>query len=654
MSAERSGSFSDKLKVFLKKEPWLSAVILGAVIYSLFFSVVSLLRYEAFSYSDYDSAIFIHEAWKILHGTSTISLLDGAPIWGNAVEAISFVTAPLYGLAGFNPKSLFILQAVLLGFTAVPLFLIGRQKIPQKFAAALAFSYLLNPSVWFANLYEYNPLSLTTFTLMMAFYFFQTYRMGWFLTFIVLSMINRLDLGVVTGMFAVYAFVRRRPWNWVLAPGLISAGWVALGVFYFIPTFKHLFGYYEIYYPQFGKGFVNIVINIITHPQLLLNSLITPQNGKYFLEVLFPVAFLSLGGLKEFLICGLSLLQHLISTRGNEHTIFFHYTSTVTPFVYISAVWGIARCLRLPKASSLLWILPVACTIVANFSYGPISTHKYYIEQVVKDEMDDYKKELLIKIPKDASVVSTFEFSPMLAGRYYYYTFHYIYSGLYHTGAPYPVPENIDYALINFVDPRMIGFHREQSDLNTRHFLEDNRYGVVDMLSNVVLFKKGYRGDLWLYRIGPSVPSSGSMIEVGQQIEMRTFETHLLNGSHRILDFVFHWVPREASKTIWMDLSIQDKQKKEVFYDVRPLCYDIYPSKRWQKGEEILDHYRMLLPKSIKPGAYKLSLEFFTGEGMKRVKARRLDASAAAPFENEVFLLNLDILPDGNAAIRTK
>src|ERR1041385_3575952 len=132
----------EKFQTLIKNDRALTKVIIGSVIYTVIFSAISFLRYEAFSYSDYDSAVFIHEAWKIMHGRSDITLLDGASIWGNAVDVVTYLIAPYFALFAFNPKSLFALQALSLGFGAVPLFLIARRKIPQSLALALAISYL--------------------------------------------------------------------------------------------------------------------------------------------------------------------------------------------------------------------------------------------------------------------------------------------------------------------------------------------------------------------------------------------------------------------------------------------------------------------------------------------------------------------------------
>jgi uncharacterized membrane protein len=606
-------SLISRLRSFKKTDPYLFFVIVAASVYALVLSVICILRYEAFSYSDYDAAIYIHELWKVLHGSANVSILNNVPIWGNAQEFASVYTSPFYALSFFNPRSVFVLQSVFLGAGAIPVYLIACRKLPKTVAVAFALSYLCYPAMGFSNLYEYNPLSLTTFTLLMAFYFFQGNRFGWFMVFILLSMFNRLDVGMVTAMFGVYAFVVRKPWRWVIVPFVVSLGWVCFGLFYLIPNFKGIMGF-DMYYPQFGKGFGNIIVNVITHPVILWNSLMTTENAKLLMYLFIPVGFLSLGGPLEFLICGLSLAQHMISLRSFEHTIYYHYTSTITPFVYIAAIYGAARYIKFFGFRIWLVVLPIALSIAGNVVYGPLSHYREYAKDMTKDELDDYKSALLRKIDPAVSVASSFEFSPMLAGRYDYYSFHYIYSGLFHTGAVYPVPENIGVVLVNFNDFRLLSFSREESASNMTRFFAMHKYGVVSMANSVVFLQDGYKGRLQLYEVKKSEENfSGGLLKVKDWLLLKGFTiSPAKEGDVDFLEFIFDWRSlSQGQDNVWMNIRIL-RQGEPVYEDAHQICYGIYPAKKWALGEDVADHYRMLIPKRLKSGEYDVDISFMT------------------------------------------
>ncbi len=577
--------------------------------------MISFLRFDAFSYSDFDLAIFTHECWKILHGSGNISILNNTPIWGNALELISFINCLPFFLFNYNPKSLLFLQAFFLGAGAIPIFLIGRRKIYEPLAACLAISYLFYPSIWFANLYEYNPLVYATFTLLMAFYLFEMERFKLFMLFIFLSLINRTDLGIVTVMFGFYALLSKRSWRWVLGPSLMSVLWVVVGLLVIIPKFKNGISF-DTYYPQFGKGFAEIIKNVFLHPDIVYRSFVTPGNIEYFVLILSPVCFFPLFALKEFLICALSLFQHLISIRPQEHTIFFHYTSTITPFVYISAVYGMMRFFGNRRVSVLICVLPILLSIFSNGMYGPLSKYQDYLMQTSKDAEDVYKKEMLKTVLKNDRVISSFEFSPMLAGRKDYYSFHFVYSGFLWDNVPYDTPKGIDYALINFQDFRLLSFYRPGADNRVREFLEQGHFGVLDRVNSVVLFKKGYQGALKLYEIHDARDEENlttGIFQTSNQIRLKAFDVHKEFRKNGVfLNFVFHWKALSSlNQEALARMVIVDHTGQEVHIDQRSICYGIYPTYRWAPGQEIDEYYDMVLPSSLPVGDYKVYMLLF-------------------------------------------
>lgn len=604
-----------------KTQRALMVVILGAFCYFLFFSVISILRYEAFSFTDFDFAVFVHTYWKILHGSAQLSILKDIPIWGNTLELICYVTAPIFWLSGMDPRSLLLGQSFILGAGAIPVFLIARQRLSPQISVCMAYSYLLYPAVWYCNLYEYYPIVYATFTLLMAFYYLEKDRFGWFMVFILLSLVNRADLGIVTAMYGVYAFAQRRPWKWVLWPIVVSGVWVVVGLFIIIPRFNHNI-FHASYYSQFGHGFGEIFKNMIMHPELLWKDLITLLNAKYLFEMLYPLGFLSLIGIKEFLICTLSLLQHLASNRASEHTIFYHYTATITPFVYISAIHGMAWLVGKRKVTIALCSLPLVLSAFANLSYGPLANRQDYIAQLQRDDEDVYKKKMVNEIPKDAPVTSTFEFSSMLAGRQRFYSFHYIYNGFFLDKKPFETPSDIQYALINVEDPRMLSFRRENSDENFRKFIADGPFGIVDRVNNVLLLEKHYHGPMKVYDVIATDSQSSPIYFIGSSLELLHMD-HAIVQRHgqSLLQTSYHWRSSKAIEDeIMIVMSIKDKSENVVHVNMRQVAYGIYPVDRWRPGEGLIEYYDMLLPSNLKKGEYSVFLSVFSQRYQKLYK----------------------------------
>lgn len=586
----------------------MNLVLIAVFIYTVFFTIVSVLRYDAFSYTDFDFAIFTHECWKILHGSAEISIFPQASIFGNALELISFVTAPLFFIFGYDPKGLLFLQSLSLGLGAVPIFLIARRRLPQNWAVGFAVSYLLNPSIWYSNLYEYNPLVYCTLTLLSAFYFFDQKRFGAFMLMVFLTLINRVDLGIVTFMFGFYALLVRRPWKWVLTPSLVSLLWVVIGLLLVIPQFKNQMGY-DAYYPQFGNGFGEIIINILTKPWLLWNALVTSTNVKFMFEILNPVWFLPLLALGEFSICAPALVQHLISVRPQEHTIYYHYTAMITPFIYIAAICALERLSNTFRTIAWGPSFLIVLSLATNFMYGPLAKVPIYKAQLVKDDLDDYKRDLLAQIPPEAAVMSTFEFSPMLAGRQDYYSFHYIGHGFFRPGVPYRAPAKIDYALVNFEDWRMRSFFDQESDARMREFLESRQFEVLATADSVALLKKGEGGPLKLYEIkGPLAVLPQNLLSLDSGLTLLSAQVNERHeGNHMFLDLDLHWTATaNMAEQAGMVLFLVDQNGVAQVSRYHALGYGVYSTKRWEPMQEVVDHYRLLVPKNLQPGEYRL------------------------------------------------
>src|SRR5262245_39144809 len=115
---------ASQLENMWKTQRPLVIVWIGVILYTAFFTTLSWMRYEAFSYNDFDFALFVHECWKALHGSARISLFLNVPIWGNALEFISIVTSPFLLLSGYHPQGLLFFQSLALGASAVPIYLI--------------------------------------------------------------------------------------------------------------------------------------------------------------------------------------------------------------------------------------------------------------------------------------------------------------------------------------------------------------------------------------------------------------------------------------------------------------------------------------------------------------------------------------------------
>lgn len=596
--------------------------------YSSILSLICVVNYDSFAYFDFDLALNMQKYWNIIHGEGRMTLIGGVSVWGNSLEIIAYPLSVLYLLLFSSAKALLIMQSFAIGLSAIPLFLIARKYLPDKIAVCIAVAYLLNPATWYINLYEYHEIVFCLPALLFAFYFLKRERFGLFVSFAALSLICRADVALVILMFGVYALMERRSAKWAIAPISLSAIWIILGVFILIPMAGGKVRY-EVFYSDFGSNFAGIAKNMLLHPLEVLKAVFIKENGILIFQLLFPAGFLSVLGLKELLICIISFFQHAVSLRPEEHMIYYHYTATIIPFIYISAASGLSR-IKGPRGVKTAAFSLIILPLIANFLYGPLSAPKDILPNFRYADFNRLKEGFVRGIPKGSAVMGSFEFLSHLANRRSLYSFHYIVRGET-ADSPlrsFEAPDDLEYALINFVDNTVFHFWNDDSDIRVRRFLEDGDWVAEDSFDTTVLLKKKGNGDNRLFQADVAgFDDSGPIIKIGDKLALLRYSA---KRQGRYIEMSFLWQCLEpVTDEVWVYFQIIDKGGRELHNSAKPVCYGIYPVKRWKKSEKVMDYYRMFLPDKIKSGReYDIRMTLFlrdSGRALVATKVRDAD-----------------------------
>jgi hypothetical protein len=304
------------------------------------------------------------------------------------------------------------------------------------------------------------------------------------------------------------------------------------------------------------------------------------------------------------------------------HAIYGHYTSAITPFIFTSAIYGVKRVLKLKriKTPGLILFLLLVATFFFNSRLGPQLHLKSLISQYQRDDLDRERERLINLLPKNASVVATFEFQPRLSNRDNLYTFHYVYTGKTRFGTKYRLPSGVEYALINFGASFFTFSHlySPEGDDNIRKFLKEGNWGIVEIVDNIVLFKKNYKSDYKLYEIvqDPDIQNkvnvkiNEKIIFLGYDLAKRKIEKKAK------LSIKYYWKCLEETKeNLEIFIHFIDKEKKIAYEQLHPLCYRVYPLNEWKKGEVIKEYCWFLVPSRIPQGNYTLATGMFDLEG---------------------------------------
>ncbi|MDP8266734.1 MAG: DUF2079 domain-containing protein [Candidatus Aceula meridiana] len=582
-------------------------------IYAIAFFSCSALRFFAFDYYDMDFAVYAQIIWNILHGSLNSSVL-GINFIGHHVHLIAFPVALIYKIIP-HPLTLLFLQTLVLALGAYPLYLIGRHAIGPRLAFAVSATYLLYPSLGYMNLYEFHFTPFATLALFYMIYFFIERKYLLFIISTISALICQENISLAVLAFGIYALFLRRSPRWWLFLMMAGIAYFLLCAKIILPALNPDTIQFMSIYKHLGGSYVEIIYNIFTHPKAVFLYMSTPEKIYWLTQLFGPLFYLPLAS-PGYLIPSIPFfMQHLLSSRPQEIDIHLHYTAELIPFIFVSFIFGIKKLIStrifLKRELSLMWII-LAFSIFNAVAAGP-HFRLFKKSSIVQNYHDNIKSKLLRKIPKDAAVLATFEFMPSLSNRKNLFSFHHVLRGYYTlSNKPYKLPRKIDYALIDFNDPLTLGsFYSPQQYKNIQALIEEQNLVAIEIRNNFVLFKKGGVKGKPLYKA--SQKNSISSGKKGTIID----GTLKLNGIKAInkgdtVEAIFDWTALEkTSKDIGIFFKFSDALGDLVDQTTSQICYRIYPTQAWKKGEHISDYKYLVIPPILKGKPYDILIGFY-------------------------------------------
>ncbi|MDD5665441.1 MAG: DUF2079 domain-containing protein [Candidatus Omnitrophica bacterium] len=594
----------------MKERTSLGLLLVFVSAYILYFSFLSVLKYNSFSYQDFDLAVHALTSWNIVHGSIYNSIL-GIPFLGNHMQPIFFLLAPLYALFP-HPLTLLLLQSLLLGLGAIPLYLIARKHINQGFALIIASGYLLYPGLAFVNLFEFHPTAFATFFLILSLYAYDFSRLKLFIAASILAMLCQENIPLAIIMVGVMAAFERKPKKWIFIP-------LGMAALYLIPALI-LMGYFNQNTVQFSSLYSHLGKSpwqALLNPGPALSFLFRKECLWYLFLLFLPVLFTPFLSWVRMLPLAPFLLQHMLSIRPSDLSISYHYTAELIPFVFFAAIYGIKALLTLRIVNRHAFVLKsalISFIIFCAVYFGPYINEAWRIKGYYKkDHLDVYKERLIARIPDSASTVATFEFLPRLANRKNLYSLHHAYMG-FHTlsDKKYALADDVEYAVIDFNDwLTFSGFYSLEGYKNLQDIFLGSRWRLLDMVDSLVLLEKSPSdADFICSKLTARQDKSyKEILRVGDSLILIK-ANFLYYCADEALEAVFYWQSLEKTdKDIQMLIEITSEEGRVIRRLVHPICYRIFPTHSWEKGDSYKEKVRIYMPEES-PDDINISVVF--------------------------------------------
>jgi len=328
----------------------LVATLLGAAFYALYFSVITVANHRNLGTS-IDLAIENNLMWNLVHGgplfRSTPFSGPTGSHFGHHATFFSYLLAPIYMLAP-GPETLLVVQAVLLGGAAWPLFLYARRHVAPWIAVVVAYAYLAYPPLHGANLYDFHYLPLGIPFLWWVLYAVESRRRVMALVAALVTMSIREDVAgqlAVLGMFLVLTGPAAVEGILITVVPAVYAVVLKLLV---MPKFKGgeeaFVNQYQGLVPSGAHGFEGVLTTIVGNPPFTANVAIDKDKAGYALQILAPLMALPARAPRWWLLLLPGFAFTLLSTAyWPLIQISFQYTAYWIPWLFIGVVLALER-----------------------------------------------------------------------------------------------------------------------------------------------------------------------------------------------------------------------------------------------------------------------------------------------------------------------
>ena len=346
---------------------WLATglVTLAALLFAGYFIFYLTGRHDAYITSAEDLGIMDQAIWSTLHGhlfhqticnivsdTNCYSF-NGISRFAIHFEPILFLISLFYVIWP-NPKTLLVIQSLVVASGAFPAFWLARLRLRNELAAVvIALLYLLYPAQQQATVYDFHAVTFTAALLLFTLYFLYTRRTAWLFVLAILSMACKEEIPLTIIIFGLWSILFQQRWRSGLALVLLAIGWI--GLEYYIIHIYSPVGHPLLIsrYASLGSSPLGIAKTLILHPLGVLRMYVFDSYHLLYLRILLsPAGYLPLLAPWVFILALPGLAINLLSADPNMRSGFFQYNAEIVPVLIFSTIEAIVLILWVAQWST--------------------------------------------------------------------------------------------------------------------------------------------------------------------------------------------------------------------------------------------------------------------------------------------------------------
>ncbi len=283
--------------------------------------------------------------WQSLHGHF---FQMTSPVLGTLQSRMAVHTdflllayLPFYGLLP-DPRTLMILQIIGVAAGAWPLWRLSRS-LGSGWSSALVGMYLVMPGLLWSTIFDIHAEVLVIPLVLWAVWAAQEKRAALLWVTLIAIMLTKEEMGIVVALIALVLHLRkllsRRATLFII---LLGITWSSLMVGLVIPRAAPDEHHFAIgYFSDYGSTIKEVLHSILLHPLAVVMNMIRHGAIGYLTILLGAVGWLALRRPLWLLPASVAFGLNLMSNENTLHSIYYHYTSAITPFIFLAAIEGV-------------------------------------------------------------------------------------------------------------------------------------------------------------------------------------------------------------------------------------------------------------------------------------------------------------------------
>ncbi|MGH8945420.1 MAG: DUF2079 domain-containing protein [Acidimicrobiia bacterium] len=437
----------------------MSAVIAAYIVH---FSLRTVANHFGLGTSAFDLGLYDQGVWLLSRLKTPFVTLMGRDLFGDHASLILIFATPLFWFIE-GTGLLLVVQSLVIGLAAVPVYLYARERIRNgALAVLLGSAFLLHPAVAWTNLENYHPDSFLPLFLGFAIFAALTSRWRLYAVAVVLALLVKEDVALVMIPLGIWVAVKRDRRIGLLTVG----GSVIYALFALFVVMRPLTGVptLNLWRIPFG-GPLGLIREGLTRPGNIFEHVMSGERPWYLWQMLAPTGLVFLKRPALALVSGVVVLANLVSTFGYQHEIQFHYSLVAVPGLIFGSAWAIKSAEG--RLRNWMVVALTVMTVWTSFLWGPMPWARHVATAWPPSHpVAVAARQIVDQVPGDASVSAYHRVTPHLARREEIYMFPNPFSAsLYGTdvtreGSRLPAADDVEYVVLP-TDLTILDQHQE-------------------------------------------------------------------------------------------------------------------------------------------------------------------------------------------------